>query len=519
MVVLAGLLVLGGSAAAAVAAWPRVRLAVGETGLATVGLPGFAGQVAVRAVSSDGHRVPAHIEHGVVVPDAKLAPGDRVTIAVTVGRPGWIGWLVGDREQRTFAVVTPAAHVVSRLLEPRAGATVAVRFDEPVSVVSLGGTTIRLPRPERVVPLGVVARGAHASGRIRVAAAAHTWEQLSAPVRVTWFVPQAEPQVLAAPAAGSTLAPGSTLSLTFSRPVRALFGSRLPRIAPATPGGWSVHDGHTLVFRPSGLGFGLGATVQVTLPTRALVADGAAAKPTRTLAWSVQPGSLLRLQQLLATLGYLPLRWRPAGAPATTLRSLLASATTPAPGRFTWRWKNTPASLRALWSPGQLTQVTRGAIMAFEHANGLVPDALPGPAVWRALLQAVVAGRRHTGGYTYVFVHETVPQSLNLWHDGRVILRSPGNTGIAAAPTQPGTWPVFEHIPSGTMSGTNPDGSHYNDPGVQYISYFHGGDAIHAFNRPSYGTPQSLGCVELPLAAAAKVWPYTPIGTLVTVER
>ena len=36
--------------------------------------------------------------------------------------------------------------------------------------------------------------------------------------------------------------------------------------------------------------------------------------------------------------------------------------------------------------------------------------------------------------------------------------------------------------------------------------------------RASFGTPQSLGCVELPLDAAAKVWPYTPIGTLVTVE-
>jgi hypothetical protein len=37
--------------------------------------------------------------------------------------------------------------------------------------------------------------------------------------------------------------------------------------------------------------------------------------------------------------------------------------------------------------------------------------------------------------------------------------------------------------------------------------------------RASFGTPQSLGCVELPLASAAKVWPYTPIGTLVTVEN
>ena len=131
----------------------------------------------------------------------------------------------------------------------------------------------------------------------------------------------------------------------------------------------------------------------------------------------------------------------------------------------------------------------------------------------------MLAGKRRDGGYSYVYVHRSVPQSLNLWHDGRTILSSPGNTGVPAAPTQLGTFPVFEHIPIGTMSGTNPNGSHYSDPGIRYISYFNRGDAIHAFNRASFGTPQSLGCVELPLAAAAKVWPYTPIGTLVTVEN
>ena len=33
------------------------------------------------------------------------------------------------------------------------------------------------------------------------------------------------------------------------------------------------------------------------------------------------------------------------------------------------------------------------------------------------------------------------------------------------------------------MAGTNPDGSHYNDPGIRWISYFNHGEAIHAFNR------------------------------------
>jgi lipoprotein-anchoring transpeptidase ErfK/SrfK len=118
-----------------------------------------------------------------------------------------------------------------------------------------------------------------------------------------------------------------------------------------------------------------------------------------------------------------------------------------------------------------------------------------------------------------VYVHALVPESLTLWSAGHVVLKSPGNTGIPESPTKHGTFAVFEHIPVGTMRGTNPDGTHYDDPGIRYISYFNGGDAIHEFPRGSYGTPQSLGCVELPLAAAAKVWPYTPIGTLVTVEN
>jgi hypothetical protein len=203
----------------------------------------------------------------------------------------------------------------------------------------------------------------------------------------------------------------------------------------------------------------------------------------------------------------------------TTLGGQLEAAISPPPGRFGWRYPNTPRDLRALWRAGEPNQITRGAVMMFEHTHGLAVDAVAGPNVWRALLADALAGKRRSGGYSYVYVQQRIPQALNLWHNGHLILSSPGNTGIRAAPTRPGTFPVFEHIPFGTMSGTNPDGSHYHDPGIRYVSYFHGGDAIHAFNRASFGTPQSLGCVELPLAAAAKVWPYTPIGTLVTIEN
>ncbi|HUD17730.1 MAG TPA: L,D-transpeptidase, partial [Acidimicrobiales bacterium] len=93
----------------------------------------------------------------------------------------------------------------------------------------------------------------------------------------------------------------------------------------------------------------------------------------------------------------------------------------------------------------------------------------------------------------------------------------PVNTGAPGADTVDGTYPVFEHVTSSRMVGTNPDGSTYNDPDVPWASYFNGGDALHGFVRATYGSPQSNGCVEMSIADAARVWPLTPIGTLVTV--
>ncbi|MGH3004262.1 MAG: L,D-transpeptidase, partial [Gaiellaceae bacterium] len=274
-------------------------------------------------------------------------------------------------------------------------------------------------------------------------------------------------------------------------------------------------------FTPSGLGFPLESDVELRLPKAVAVTDGhtAAAKTTSLVSWTVRAGSTLRLQQLLAQLGYLPVDWQPSGDPvARTPAAEVAAAVDPPDGTFSWRYPDTPPELRSLWSVGLYNQIVRGAVMMFQDTHGLMVDAFAGPQVWRALLADAVAGKRRDDGYSYVFVHRNIPQLLTLWHDGQVVLTSPGNTGVPAAPTTLGTFPVFEHISVGTMSGQNPDGSHYNDPGIKWISYFHGGEALHAFPRASFGTPQSLGCVELPLDAAAQVWPYTPIGTLVTIE-
>ena len=143
-------------------------------------------------------------------------------------------------------------------------------------------------------------------------------------------------------------------------------------------------------------------------------------------------------------------------------------------------------------------------------------DGLASPALWTALLLAAETQQGNPDGYTYAIASKVLPETLTIWHGGRQVFRSLANTGIPVAPTDDGTFPVYLRYRYQVMQGTNPDGSHYADP-VQFVSYFQAGEAVHYFPRYSYGFPQSLGCVELPLAAAAQAWPYLTYGSLVTV--
>jgi hypothetical protein len=246
---------------------------------------------------------------------------------------------------------------------------------------------------------------------------------------------------------------------------------------------------------------------------------GSGLRSTNQIEWTVPPGSILRLQQLLAQAGYLPVDWNPSGAAVARTPSAEAQAAVEPPsGAFSWRYRNTPHQLEAMWTPAQTNTITKGAVMKLENEHELTVDGLPGPTVWHALLGAAIAGKKLSSGYSYVYVHREAPETMTLWHNGSTVLSSPANTGISGAETELGTFPVFEHLPETTMTGTNPDGSHYSDPGIKWVSYFNGGDALHNFDRASFGSPQSLGCVELPLAASAEIYPYTPIGTLVTIE-
>ena len=203
-------------------------------------------------------------------------------------------------------------------------------------------------------------------------------------------------------------------------------------------------------------------------------------------------------EEVLAQLGYSPLSWSAQG--------------------FQWRW-TPPATLQALWSPGQDGVIARGAIMAFESVAGLPTDGAISAAEISALQAAAndpSGSDANPNGFSYALASEADPESLTVWHNGVVIEATPANTGGAGTPTALGSFPVYLRLRNQVMRGTNPDGGTYADP-VQFVAYFNGGDALHYMPRTSYGDPQSLGCVELPLTAASIIWPYMTLGSIVTV--
>ncbi len=474
--------------------------------------------VSVSAVGPNERPIPLEVRRGSLYPKVQLATGEQISVEVVMRRAGWVGWLAGDTVTKHLTLTTPRASLHERYITLAAGAPLKLSFDQAVQRLAYGPPehlhhhTLEAPSSDITL-----AHSAEA-GSIEVAAAPRRWEKLAKPVVISWFPAGVGASAVLSPKPGTRISPATPIVLSFSEPVsQALHGSSRPRITPATQGSWHEVDSHTLQFRPRGFGFGLDTQVSMALPHNVHLLGGQQQGSANTGSWTVPGGTTLRAQQILADLNYLPLRFESEHHVAGTAAAQETAAVSPPKGTFAWRYHDVPASLRSMWAPGVSGEMLKGALMAFENEHQMTTDGLLGPEVWRALIGAEIAHKRNSFGYTYVSVSEG-SQSLSLWHDGAVKLNTPVNTGIASRPTALGTFAVYEHIASGTMSGTNPDGSHYEDPGVPWISYFNGGDALHGFERAQYGFPQSLGCVEMLPSTAGKVWPYTPIGTLVHVS-
>jgi len=510
---LAVIALLGLAAGAVALKSSKPKLTTDPAALAKITLPLGGGTIeSVSAVTTVGNApVPVYVANHQIWPSKKIRVHTPLSISVVIKRPGWNAWLTGKTQRLNLSLITPSAHLLAHWLTVGAGQPLRLSFREPVATVASGPAPTGLHRQTLPAPQSQVTLPRSApAGSMYVAATPRSWE-IAGPALVSWFPAGSGTSAVANPSPGSTIQAGTPISLTFSKPVGQVLGGKMPPVSPITQGTWHTLNSHTIVFQPEGYGYGLGAHVAIGLPSNVNLMGG---KPT----WTVPPGSILRLQQLLAVTGYLPLRFNYAGSPPQhSPAGQEAAAVKPPAGSWSWRYPNTPGALRAMWAPGRSGEMTRGAIMAFENNNGMTADGVPGPVVWKALITQALAGHNNTFGYTFVQVSEGSPESQSTWHNGKTVVSGPVNTGIPAAPTAQGVFAVFEHAPSVTMSGTNPDGSHYSDPGVPWVSYFNGGDALHGFLRASYGSAQSLGCVEMPYAEAHDVYQYTPIGTLVDV--
>ena len=334
------------------------------------------------------------------------------------------------------------------------------------------------------------------------------------------------------PADGATdVNGGAAIKVEFSKPLSP--SSPMPTLKPDIKGTWSV-KGDTATFVPAA-GFWQDTKVAVTIPAGASgVASSAGGQLGTPVTDTFTTGkfSEVRLEQDLTQLGYLPVTWAPSSGtppPVTNLNAQYYAAYAPPQGTYTWQ-TGYPAYLESMWKPDAASQILRGAVAAFQADHGLLDDMIAenqdglivtgsiGHRLWTTMFKALASNDMNKHGYTYAIASQHYPETLTVWHNGTKIFHHLANTGIPVSPTAVGTDPVYIRYQSQIMKGTNPDGSQYADQ-VYWVAYFRDGEAVHYFPRYSYGSQQSLGCVELPYDAAKQIWPYLTYGTLVTVTK
>jgi peptidoglycan hydrolase-like protein with peptidoglycan-binding domain len=306
-----------------------------------------------------------------------------------------------------------------------------------------------------------------------------------------------------------------TRGLAIRLNARPATGTPRPVLTPHTAGSWSDLS-HYEIFHPVST-LEPCASYTMTIPAATVAARHRRLGRSRTISFHVACPGITAVQEALARLNYLPYSLHGfVGA------SSVAPLTRAQAAQRAYQLPHGVLRANVHGAPpltiGAVDPTTTGAMQVFEGDHGLALGTVPTQRLWTALIADETLARRNPHPYTWVTVTETIPETLQVHEDNRIALTSPTNTGVPGATTQQGIFPIYIRYVSTTMIGTNVDGSHYNDPGVPWVNYFNGGDAVHGYIRPTYGVPQSNGCVELPIATAQKVYGMLALGDLVIVE-
>jgi hypothetical protein len=289
-----------------------------------------------------------------------------------------------------------------------------------------------------------------------------------------------------------------------------------PTLTPSVPGTWTAW-GDNESFKPT-YSFAPCGSYTLTIPAGTAATGQEPLGKSQVLTFSVACPSVKALQEALARLGYLPYRLESfsgvnLNVPLTTGSAAELAYALPH-GWLRHDYRDVPSL-----AVGTMDPTTTGALEVWEQDHDVAVGTTPDAAIWHRMVREEALDVRNPRPYTWVTVTEnTSPELLKVHENHRVVITSPANTGIPGRETQTGEFPIYVRYVATTMSGTNPDGSHYDDPGVPWVNYFNGGDAVHGFPRASYGSPQSLGCVELPIPTAQRVYYKLMVGDMVDVS-
>ena len=92
------------------------------------------------------------------------------------------------------------------------------------------------------------------------------------------------------------------------------------------------------------------------------------------------------------------------------------------------------------------------------------------------------------------------------------------STGVSWHPTPVGRYKIYMKIASQAMSGGSGADAYYL-PGVPWVMYFAGGNAIHGtYWHQNFGHPMSHGCVNLTIADAKWFYDWADMGTTVVTH-
>lgn len=106
-------------------------------------------------------------------------------------------------------------------------------------------------------------------------------------------------------------------------------------------------------------------------------------------------------------------------------------------------------------------------------------------------------------------------QRIMLWEGTHLKDSYLVSTGLYGRDTPLGTYHVYLHIRSQTMSGPG-----YSLPNVQYVQYFYGDYSLHGtWWHNNYGHRMSHGCVNLPTYKARELWYWSPARLKVVIHQ